>query len=134
MTMKRTPLTHWLLLTALLLGSHAVQATKLYQWTDEAGTVHYSEKPPGDSDSVIVEEKTPAAPQAEPPAPVETPQTTTPESHSVAEQCQALYEELQRYDGDEALIDEEGQPVVISPEMREAKISEIKEQLDQLCR
>ena len=126
-----------LLLIASLLGSSAIYAEKLYKWTDEEGNVHYSQKPRNDvgSEEVI---------QANPPKPEEEPQDTTPvvvpmptdveASQLVADKCQGLYHELEIYEKKQPISDSEGNVMVLSEEMREAKIFEIKAALDESCR
>lgn len=126
-----------LLLIASLFGSSAVYAEKLYKWTDEEGNVHYSQKPRNDvgSEEVI---------QGMPPEVVEEPQDTTPvevplptdveASQQLADTCQGLYHELELYETRQPISDSEGNVVVLSEEMREAKIFEIKGALDESCR
>ena len=126
-----------LLLIASLFGSSAVYAEKLYKWIDEEGTIHYSQKPRSDigSEEVI---------QGAPPEVVEEPQDTTPvivpmpndveAAQLVADKCQGLYHELELYEGKQPISDSEGNIIVVSEEMREAKIFEIKAALDESCR
>ena len=51
-----------------------------------------------------------------------------------ANRCQGLYDLLLRYEKKQPIHDSEGKLIIISEEMREAKISELKEELDQFCR
>jgi hypothetical protein len=44
------------MLTMLLLASQDVMATKVFQWTDEEGVVHFSDTPPAGNQSPEVEE------------------------------------------------------------------------------
>ncbi len=126
-----------LLLIASLFGSSTVYAEKLYKWTDAEGKVHYSQNPRNDvgSEEVI---------HGAPPEVVEEPQDTTPvvvplptdveASQRLADTCQGLFHELELYEQRQPISDNEGNVVVLSEEMREAKILEIKSALDESCR
>jgi hypothetical protein len=125
------------LLLATLFSTAALSANKLYKWTDKAGNIHYSEKPPSDRTADGVISDTPPETEAVPPdtTPLEIPQATDQEaSQQLAERCQELYRELDRYQGREPITDAEGQQMIVSEEMREAKRISIKAELDQFCR
>jgi hypothetical protein len=136
MSRKHLTLGLTLLLTTLF-STAALSANKLYKWTDEAGNVHYSEKPPSDRTTDVVISDAPPETEAVTPdtTPLEIPQATDQEaSQRLAERCQQLYRELDRYQGREPVTDAEGQEMVVSEEMREAKRISIKAELDQFCR
>ena len=66
---------------------------------------------------------------------VTIPQPTDVEAaQKAAERCEQLYRDLDLYKGSAEITDSEGNAVVISPEMREAKINEINAELDHSCR
>jgi len=112
-----------------------VHAAKLYKWVDEAGNTHYSQTPDSDRDSQQASPATEA--QAEPVehAPLEIPPPTDlAASQQLADKCQGLYRDLELYKDHSQITDTEGKVMVISPEMREAKIAEIKSELDKSCR
>lgn len=124
------------LLIALLLSAAPGHAAKLYKWTDAKGKVHYSEKPPtaAELEGAVSDEPEETAKPVDP-APVTIPEPTDlAASQQAAELCQQLYRKLESYKGEGPVTDSEGKPTVVSPEMREAKISEINTQLDQSCR
>jgi hypothetical protein len=125
------------LLLATLSGSSVFAANKLYKWTDEAGNIHYSEKSPTDrtTDSVISDTRPETIATPPDTTPLEIPQAIDQEAaQQLAERCQGLYRELERYREREPITDSEGNVVVISEEMREAKLLSIKAKLDRFCR
>ncbi|MCW8918627.1 MAG: DUF4124 domain-containing protein [Gammaproteobacteria bacterium] len=125
------------LLLATLFSANTLAANKLYKWTDEAGNVHYSEKPPSDrTTDVVISDTQPKAETVSPDTtPLEIPQATDQEAaRQLAERCQSLYHELERYQTRAPIADGEGNVMVISEEMREAKLISIKAELDQFCR
>lgn len=130
--------TPWsILLLAAMLASTTVHAAKLYKWIDEAGNTHYSQKSPTDKNSGEVISGTP--PEAEPEpvdtTPIEIPQPTDLlASQQQADKCQGLYRDLELYKNEKQITDSEGNAMVVSKEMREAKMVEIKAELDQSCR
>lgn len=126
-----------ILLLTVLLGSTSAYAAKLYKWTDEAGTTHYSQNPSTDLNTSEVITST--APEAEPvpvdTTPIEIPQPTDIEaSQQLADRCQGLYHDLELYESEQQITDSEGNTLVVSMEMREAKVAEIKAELDKSCR
>lgn len=124
-----------LLITSIATGASIAHAAKLYKWADEAGQIHYSEIPPTDRTTEEVNSDTEAvsAPLESPP--VEIPQSTNPQaSQQLADKCQGLYRDLELYISRQPITDSEGNAMVVSEEMREAKITEIKAELDQSCR
>ncbi len=125
------------LLFATLLGSSAVQAAKLYKWTDEAGATHYTQKPPSDTGSDEVISTSEPEIKAEPvdTSPVEIPQPTDlAASQQAAERCMGLYHTLELYQERQPITDSDGNVMVVSEEMRESKIAELKQELDASCR
>ncbi len=130
--------TRWMpLLITLLLGSTPLHAAKLYKWIDEDGKVNFSETPrnsAGHEAVITVNEPEPEAEAVEP-TPIEIPEPTDlAASQQAADLCQGLLGELELYKSNEPISDSEGNPVIVSPEMREAKIVDINQQLDQSCR
>jgi hypothetical protein len=133
-----------ILLAIVVVGANAAHAAKLYKWSDEAGNIHYSQNPPANKDSEEVISG--SAADIEPASPVDTtsieiqPPADPEASQRLADRCQQLYHDLKLYvgaGGDESespLKDDEGNALVISVEMREAKIAEIKAELDASCR
>lgn len=122
------------LLVIALLGASTAHAAKLYKWIDKGGKVHYSEKPPT---SAELEAAPPSEPEVEPVdnTPVEIPEPTDlVAAQKTADFCQNLYNDLERYKSSEQITNSEGNTMVISPEMRDSKIIEINQQLDQSCR
>lgn len=130
------PHTWTLLLLGTLLCSTSAQAAKLYKWVDEAGTVHYTEKPPQDKNT----EREVAPLEPETPVPAPAPADNTPltipfpidqeRSQRATERCQALLDELQQYTGAGGAAP----AIAVSPEMREARITELQAELDKNCR
>lgn len=126
-----------ILLIASLFSGSALSAARTYKWVDEAGTVHYSEKM---QTGASTDEVTPdSRPEVEPAqidtSPVEIPQPANPQaSQQLADKCQGLYRDLELYISRQPITDSEGNAMVVSEEMREAKITEIKMELDQSCR
>ncbi len=126
-----------LLLLTALLGSTAAHADKLYKWTDEEGNVHYSQKPPNDLGSKEVIQGVPLPVEEAPQdtTPVEVPLPDNIEaSQLLADKCQGLYKELELHESKQPITDSTGSVTVLSEEMREAKIFEIKAVLDESCR
>ena len=125
------------LLLAALLASSPLHAAKLYKWTDEEGNVHYSQKP---ASATNTEEVINAQPQeveeaVEEMTPVEIPMPVDTEAaQKQAERCQQLLRDLEIYQNSEQVTDSEGNVMQLSPEMREAKLKEINEELDSSCR
>ncbi|MDH5785848.1 MAG: DUF4124 domain-containing protein [Chromatiales bacterium] len=133
--MRHTLLTT--LILALLLSTTPAQAAKLYKWTDEDGNVHYSQKPrnhTGDDEAVINQPQ--SEPQVEVEAtPIEIPEPTDdPVALAAAERCQQLLHDLELYRDNRQITDSEGNVMVVSREMREAKVNELNAQLDESCR
>lgn len=123
------------LLLAALLVSNTADAAKLYKWTDGNGKINYSERPPSDITNQV--ESTAVKPEPEPvdDTPIEAPMPTDmAAAQQAAEHCQGLLQELDNYTNRAQITDSEGHAIVISAEMREAKLSEIKAELDNSCR
>jgi hypothetical protein len=126
-----------MLMLAALFSTGAIAANKLYKWADEAGNIHYSEKPPSGrtaeeiaSDTVSTDTPVPLDT-----TPVEIPQPADPQAaQQLADKCQGLYHDLERYQSRLPINDSDGNVMVVSEEMREAKITEFKAALDQFCR
>lgn len=127
----------FVMLACIVAGSQTAHAAKLYKWADEVGNIHYSESPPTDRNTEEVSsDSTHGADAAVPDTtPVEIPQPVNPQaSQQLAERCQGLYRELESYISGQQVTDSEGNAIIVSAEMREAKITEIKAELDQSCR
>ena len=130
--------TLWMpLLITAMFGITPVEAQKLYKWVDEEGSVHFSETPrntPGHEAVIIVDQPEPEAEVVEK-TPVEIPEPTDlAASQQAAQLCQGLLDSLELYKSGEPIMDSEGNPTVVSPEMRETKIIEINAELDRSCR
>jgi hypothetical protein len=126
-----------LLLLASLFSGSALSAPRTYKWVDEAGTVHYSEKMPSEAstEGVTPDSRPKVEPAPGDTSPVEIPQPVNPQaSQQLAERCQGLYRDLESYISGQQVTDSEGNVIIVSEEMREAKITEIKTELDQSCR
>lgn len=126
-----------LLLTGIALGVNTADAANLYKWADEAGNIHYSEKPPTDrtTEAVISDTNPTVEPAAPDTTPVEIPQPADPEAaQQRADECQGLYHDLELYESKKPITGSKGNIMVLSEEMREAKITELKAALDQFCR
>lgn len=125
------------MLLAALLVSTPLHAAKLYKWTDEEGNVHYSQKP---ASATGTEEVIQAQPEEveeviEETAPIEVPMPVDTEAaQKQAERCQDLMRDLEIYKSSKQVTDSEGNVMQISPEMRDAKLKEINEELDRSCR
>ena len=125
----------WTTLLLITLFTAPVQAAKLYKWTDEEGNVHFSQKPPTAPDKDEVLQQPEPVPEEAVMAPAEAPEPSDLEaSQQAAELCDGLFRDLERYQENKQITDAEGNVMVISPEMREAKIAEINAQLDESCR
>ncbi len=126
------------LLVGVLLATPSAHAAKLYKWVDESGTVHFTEKPPHDKNT----EKEIAGnePEVIEPAPVDTRPLVNPQlidqeaSLRLTQKCQLLLDELNLYSSGQSPSDSAGNPIVVSDEMRSAKILELQSELDQHCR
>lgn len=124
------------LLITLFIGSTSAYAAKLYKWTDEHGKVHYSEKAPTAEELVGTPDAEPEG-EADPAAstPVVIPEPVDmAASQRAADRCQGLMSDLELYKSNTPNVDSDGNPMILSPEMREAKITEINAQLDESCR
>ncbi len=121
----------------VIFGVTPVEAQKLYKWVDEEGKVNFSETPrntPGHEAVISVDQPEPEAEAVEQ-TPVEVPEPTDlAASQQAAQLCQGLFDNLELYKSGEPIMDSEGNPVIVSPEMRETKISEINAELDRYCR
>jgi hypothetical protein len=125
------------LLLAALLASTPLYAAKLYKWTDEEGNVHYSQKPASatGTEEVIHAQPEEVEEAVEETAPIEVPvPVDTEAAQKQAERCQSLLRDLEIYQSSEQVTDSEGNVIEISPEMRDAKLKEINEELDRSCR
>jgi hypothetical protein len=126
-----------LLMLTALFSSSAIAANKLYKWADEAGNIHYSEKPPGGraAEEIISDAVSEVKPAPLDTTPVEIPQPADPQAaQQLADKCQGLYHRLELYNSKQPITDREGNVMVVSEEMREAKITEFRAALDQFCR
>jgi hypothetical protein len=132
---------HIALLVSLLLIAPLVsaQATKLYKWTDEQGTVHYSQIPPTERQAEVITPEAP--PPAQPEA--EAKDTTKPPegiSESQAanmkikqQNCEAAQKNLRIYQSSAKVLQPDGTEITLSDEMREAKIKETQQQIKFYC-
>ena len=126
----------------LLLLIVSTQASALYKWVDEAGNVHYGQTPPDKVDASTVNTKSvteqPQSAEEHEKAdstPIEIPEEVATEARQQqADNCQTLFTELKRYEEGLPITDSEGNAIVVSEEMRDAKVTEIKSQLDEKCR
>jgi hypothetical protein len=126
-----------MLMLAALFSTGAIAANKLYKWADEAGNIHYSEKAPsGRTAEEIASDTVPEVNSAPlDTTPVEIPPPADQEAaQQLADKCQGLYRDLALYEGGQQITDREGNVMVVSEEMRQAKITEFKAALDQFCR
>jgi len=142
--MKRTPYT--LILMALLLTSTANLSAELYKWRDYDGQVHYSQKKPTEHDYQVV--NAPPPPSLIPPDPGQpdtgqksdnsrkkSASSSGTDTSAEQKQCETARRNLKglqtfsrvRYKNSS------GESVVMSQEMKEAKIEESKKQVDFYC-
>ncbi|MBU2709460.1 DUF4124 domain-containing protein [Zooshikella harenae] len=137
----------------LLVASCLVQA-EMYQWRDEQGRVHYSDKPPASAEQQVDkvdirvknndfdymdESRMEALRRQE--------QNKSVRDELVGEEkgkqekqekqklnlCQKLRSRLKTLEGPVQLLDKEGNPVNISEKEREAKAKQLREQVQQYC-
>lgn len=123
-----------------------VQAATLYKWTDEEGNVHYSQtRPEGhEADRMeIRDEATPSAetkttPSAEPSEQGEEaiPQGAGQDAERVRvrqQNCEVARKNMEIYKTYRRVRQADGTTVVLSDEMRAAKIDEAQKMIDELC-
>lgn len=113
-----------LLLITVLAGAATAAEPKMYKWTDENGTVHYSPTPPtGDA----VEVKLQKGPTLPPPEPAKVaPADTT------AERCAQHRANLALLEGDKPLtIEVDGKLQALSAEQRAAQVRDASAALAQ---
>lgn len=132
--MHRTLSKFLIILTVGFYVSTAYGA-KLYKWTDDAGNVHYTQTPPSEHDTIVEESDAPHA-EANTPIPEDEilKATDIDAMQQRVSRCTKLEQELTAYRDHSQITDSDGNTVVVSDEMREAKIMEISAELKQNCR
>lgn len=130
-----------LLLMALLMAPLAAsQASGLYKWTDEEGNVHYTQLPPTERPSqVIIPQPSPSAKSS---ANDKADDTKLPEGYASTDDakvklkqqnCEAARKNLGIYESSEKIRQADGAELILSEEMRAAKIKESQEQIKLYC-
>ncbi|MGM0594455.1 MAG: DUF4124 domain-containing protein [Pseudomonadota bacterium] len=127
------------LLLCTLLFATAPQAAKLYKWKDAEGNTHYSQSPPeeGEAEEMRVKDKPAQQPEQE-----EQEEDGPPESamrDAEAEEvrrrnCEIARQNLNVYQTSERIQQADGSILTLSDEMREAKIQEAEEKIEEFCR
>lgn len=124
-----------MLMTAPLAASHAAG---LYKWTDEQGTVHYTQIPPTERPAEVITPEPP--PPAQPKEQAD--EEKLPEGLSSADtanlrirqqNCETARKNLAIYQSSEKVLQPDGTEMVLSNEMREAKIRETQAQIKLYC-
>ncbi len=131
-----------LLLALLSAALTSAQAAGLYKWTDENGTVHYSQIPPTERPAEVLtpEPSNPPAPAAadtaangNSPLPEGMIQGNDAPDQLTRKNCEAAQTNLATYQSFNKIIEPDGTELVLSNEMREAKIREAQEQIRLYC-
>lgn len=151
--MKR-PSAYALLLTlfAGAVFSGSVLAASTYKWTDDDGTIHYSQQPPRDREAERLRIKTPHTTGVNPGAgtPVDrsagaaTPNTSAAASKTIEKEtkenaalrkksCEAAKKNLRVYQVYRRVKDPDGKVTVLNEKEREKGINESKEAISQYC-
>lgn len=125
-----------LLIVLLMVPMIGAQAAKLYKWTDEAGNTHYTQVPPTEHPTEVITSEPP------PPQPPAEDDTTLPEGMSATDDanmkikqknCEAARKNLEVYKSSEKIIQDDGTEMVLSEEMRAAKLKETEQQIKLYC-
>ncbi|MCW8828058.1 MAG: DUF4124 domain-containing protein [Gammaproteobacteria bacterium] len=129
-----------------LITLGTVQAATLYKWTDEEGNVHYSQTRPEGHDADRMEIRDEAPPpadtgttrSAEPSDQVEEaiPQGAGQNAERVRvrqQNCKVARENMEVYKTYRRVRQADGTTVVLSDEMRAAKIEEAQKMIDKYC-
>jgi hypothetical protein len=141
---KRMPLTRIIALItfATLMMAGTVQAAGMYKWTDAEGNVHYSQTPPEDqqADKVHIKDSAPLQDSTagetdtgEQDNPAEDAQNT-PEAKQRQKNCEIARYNLETYKSSDRLKQPDGKVIVISDEMRDAKLKEAQSLIDIYCK
>lgn len=131
------------LFVSVLMLTGTAQAASLYKWTDEEGNVHYSQTPPehGQADKMHLKDTTP--PQNAAPAAAEEPEDQgipedagqdTAEAQARQRNCEIARYNLETYKTSDRLKQPDGTVIVISDEMRDAKMKEAQALIDIYCK
>lgn len=136
-----------LVITVAMLPVGATAAEKLYKWTDSEGNVQYTQTPPTDAEAeeMAIEVSPPqGAGETE-----ESGTSTAPDEAGgipegagqdpeLVEQrkrnCETARNNLRIFKEAPRLMQPDGSSIVISDEMREAKIREAEEQIERFCK
>ena len=131
---------NYVLLILFLMAPMAVsQASGLYKWTDEEGQVHYTQVPPTERPAVVI---TPEPPPPAQPAPDSKDDETLPEGLSSTDDanirikqknCEAAKKNLSIYQSSDNILQPDGTEMVLSDDMRAAKIKETQQQIKLYC-
>lgn len=145
------------LLIALLCSCSAVQATSMYKWVDEQGTVHYDQLPPSNRESEVIKPQSGSAkqtktetnsdtenkkPEAEDaglaekaPLP-DTPDKTSPDdemSRIRNENCKRAKTNLGLYMGQDKVRQPDGSEIVLDDETRAQMMEQAQQAIDKYC-
>jgi len=132
----------FILLSALFLMGTA-QAAALYKWTDEQGNVHYSQSPPQNQKADRMQVKDTPAPQPdEQNGQADNGEQGIPDSagqdpaevESRKRNCEIARSNLEIYRTSSRVKQSDGTVIVVSDEMRKAKMEEAQKLIDVFCK
>ena len=161
--MSHRRITLSILLTLLATAQSGMAMARTYKWIDAEGGIHYTQAPPTDRSAKIIEVTGKGSPTDIPkPTPetepkkkeaeqakqhrMLTPGKPDPEAQRKAEAqrekqrqeaCEALRNNLQILEQNTRIRirqDDNGQPRVLTPEEREARIRQYSENIDKMCK
>lgn len=135
------------ILTGLLLalGTHQALAA-MYKWTDEAGNVHYTQRPPNDRPTQVI--KAPPPPPANrgytPPKlgaakkderPGESPEQAAEREALLKKNCDAARNNLEVYTAHRRIQEGEGaEVIVLDDDERNRRIQQAQENIKKYCK
>ncbi|MEA5444929.1 DUF4124 domain-containing protein [Gammaproteobacteria bacterium AB-CW1] len=123
-----------LLLTALIAGS--LSAQQVYRWVDEDGNVHFSDTPPDDEDEAerVQIRSGPSALDEDADEGDNDAADRSGPRLSEAE-CEGMRERLAEYRDADVLyqVDADGEEIELEPEVAEAEMNRIEEQIERYC-
>lgn len=144
MKLSMNRIMNYALLVLVLAPATFSQAANLYKWTDEVGTVHYTQIPPTErpSQAIAPEQNTSSNPTddkqveqaADPfPAPEEMTHVEDTGSSLKHKNCEAAQKNLSTFQSKGKIIQPDGTEMMPSEEMRESMLKEIMQQITTNC-
>jgi hypothetical protein len=134
-------------LLIVLASATTYSSAEVYRWVDKDGKVHFTDKPPVETAENITRQvskqnlDTSREEQIklnqlhrEAAAPQQTRQEpTAAQAYALATQCAAAKNRLRRISGNVIFIDDDGKVVKVTEKERQAKVAELKAQIEHNC-